>query len=520
MSGGERLTMNSPSHHVLLVEDDQSHAELVGEAFRAYPNFRLTILHSLSSANSFLAQEKPDLLFCDLLLPDGRGSSLLPVDREAASFPAVLITSFGDERTAVEVMKGGAYDYLTKSDQLFLEMPRIAERILREWQEIVKRREAEQALRRSEEHLRMALEAADAGTWEWDFSAKRFTFSVGIERFLNLSSDGTNLTVSQYLELVVPEDRQAVQSVLDQALEESAPYRIEPYQIEHRTMGPEGKERWLLVRGRVSRDERGEPLRLAGTLADITSRKTWEAKLRSTEDHLAHVSRVSTMGEMISGIAHELNQPLYAIQNYGKASLNMLARDDASNFDQIREWLEEITETAAHAGQVLTRLRNFVRKVPSQREWVNVCEVVETATAMVQYDGRRRSVKIEDTVSTEIPKVSIDAVQIEQVLVNLLRNSFEAIEHHHSNGSALVTIGAETSGDKVEVTVADNGPGLPEENNERVFDAFATTKEEGMGLGLAIARTIVEAHHGKLWATPNAEGGASFHFTLPVGQER
>jgi two-component system sensor kinase FixL len=510
--------MNAPVYHIVLVEDDEAHAELVSESFRLHPQFRLTILPSLKSARELLKDHQPDLLFADLVLPDGRGNQLLPEDRETAPFPTVLITSYGDERTAVKMIKGGAFDYLTKSDQLFIDMPRIAERVLREWQELVKRRKTEQALRRSEEHLRMALEAANAGTWEWDISAGRFTHSAGVERFFNLPERGVDFSITQYMEQIEPDDQQIVQGVFEQALNETVPYRIEPYQVELRTLMVGERERWLSVQGNVIRDEQGKPLRVAGTIVDISVRKEAEAKLRSMEDHLAHVSRVSTMGEMISGIAHELNQPLYTIQNYSKASLNLMAQDTALNADQIREWLVEISETATHAGKVLMRLRDFVQKVPSKRAAVDVRDVVEKATAMLRYDSGKQNITIFDTIASGVLQVKVDTVQIEQVLVNLLRNSFEAMEQSNINGSGRVTIAAEGRGDKIEVTVADNGPGLPEGSSARVFDAFSTTKPEGMGLGLAIARTIVESHGGKLWSTPNKEEGVSFHFTLPIGE--
>ena len=509
--------MSKPLYHIVLVEDDDAHAELVNESFKMHPQFRLTKLDRLKTAQDFLKNTQPDLLFSDLVLPDGRGIDLIPDAGDMAAYPAVLMTSYGDEQTAVEVMKSGAFDYLTKSEQLFYEMPRVAERVLREWQEIVKRREAEVALRRSEEHLRMALESAKAGTWEWDFQEGCFTHSEGLENFFQLPFKSKRFRLSQYLELVGPDDRELVKEILNQALSENPPYQQEPFQVEHRTLGPAGEERWLSVQGKVIRDEQDDLLRIAGTIVDITARKESEAKLRNMEDHLAHVSRVSTMGEMISGIAHELNQPLYAIQNYGKASLNLLAQGREANSDQIREWLEEITTTATHAGEVLTRHRDFVRKSPSERTSVDVQEVVRSATDMVRHESRKQSIAVRNIVSLELPKVSIDAVQIEQVLVNLLRNSFEALELSNRNGRALVRISAELIDGKLEVTVFDNGPGLPNEA-AKVFDAFSTTKPNGMGLGLAIARTIVESHGGKLWATSNQEEGVSFHFTLPIGK--
>ena len=246
-------------------------------------------------------------------------------------------------------------------------------------------------------------------------------------------------------------------------------------------------------------------------------REKAEQALRRSEEQLAHVARISTMGEMVSGIAHELNQPLYAIQNYSKACSHLLGYDGNVDRDQVRDWVDEIAATAEHAGEVLVRLRNFVLKSPAERTPVDLCETIETAIALVQHEARQRGVVIDCAPMAKTPTVFADDVQIVQVLVNLLRNAFEAMQQQ-SNGEPQITITAESNDDFIEVTVADNGPGIPSTRAERIFDAFNSTKPDGMGLGLAISMTIVESHGGRLWTTNSSNGGAVFRFSLPTGE--
>jgi PAS domain S-box-containing protein len=263
------------------------------------------------------------------------------------------------------------------------------------------------------------------------------------------------------------------------------------------------------------RDDDGSVIYLVPEGRDITEQKRAEASLRQKEAELAHVARVSTIGEMVAGLAHELNQPLYTIQNYGKACGNLLGDDNDVDRDQIREWLDEITSTAEYAGEVLLRLRNFVNRVPSEKEVVDLGETIGTAISFVHHEARESVAAIECAMSGALPTVFADAVQIQQVIVNLLRNAIEATQEK-PHGDPQVTISTETKHDLVEVAVADNGAGLPSESDLKIFEAFNSTKPDGMGLGLAISKTIVEAHGGTLVADNRPGGGAVFRFTLPI----
>lgn len=249
---------------------------------------------------------------------------------------------------------------------------------------------------------------------------------------------------------------------------------------------------------------------------DISAALEADAALREQQLQLAHVSRVSTMGEMVGGIAHELNQPLYSIQNYSKACINMLARGD-EYVDQVEHWLGEIARSAEHAGELLLRLRHFVTQSPNSRTPTSLREIIETAVSLVQSESQNRGVEIHIVIADE-PLVVADSVQIQQVVINLLRNAFDALQRK-SHGPPTIRIQASECSEAIEVTITDNGVGLPDPQEMRIFDAFQSTKTNGLGLGLAIGSTIVEAHQGRLWATSREEGGACFHFTLPLQQE-
>jgi two-component system sensor kinase FixL len=221
------------------------------------------------------------------------------------------------------------------------------------------------------------------------------------------------------------------------------------------------------------------------------------------------------MGEMVAGIAHEVSQPLYSVVNFAKASRNVLAGEGPPNLDELRQWNDEIATAAARAGEILRRLRSFARRAEPEYTRASIHELIEEAVELVAFEARGRQVAVELKLCEAAAPVDLHRVQIQQVLVNLLRNAYEAIEQV-SVEVRRVTIRTRAAGQFVEVSVADSGPGLSPDQQLRMFEPFVTTKPDGLGMGLAISKTIVEAHGGTLWATSNPGGGAVFHFTLPV----
>ena len=245
---------------------------------------------------------------------------------------------------------------------------------------------------------------------------------------------------------------------------------------------------------------------------DVTEQKNAAASLRKTESELAHVARVSTMGEMVGGIAHELNQPLYAIQNFSKASVTLLEGGTQLDRDRLTEWQHQITDAAEHAGKVLVRLRDFVSQRPVETSPIKISDVVDAAIAMTEHQARQNRVSLLRQIGSDLPMLLADSVQIQQVVVNLIRNGIEAMPD--TNDLRQIEISVENADNRISVQVSDNGKGLANDQHDGIFKAFRSTKPNGMGLGLAIAKTIIESHGGDLWATDRPGGGAVFHFTL------
>lgn len=253
---------------------------------------------------------------------------------------------------------------------------------------------------------------------------------------------------------------------------------------------------------------------IVGIAIDISRRKQAEEEARQHQAELAHVTRLATLGEMASAMAHEINQPLAAIVNYTRGCMHRL-RSGTTDHGQILAAMEQVAVQAERAGKVLHWVRDFVSKREPQWTALSVNDIVRDVIGLAEMEARDKQVVIRLALDDRLPLVAADRIQIEQVLLNLLLNSIEALEG--CSGERLVVIQTEGNGDEeIGVAVTDNGKGISAEHCDRLFDAFFTTKPKGMGMGLSISRTIIEAHGGRLWATPNAERGATFRFTLPT----
>ena len=250
-----------------------------------------------------------------------------------------------------------------------------------------------------------------------------------------------------------------------------------------------------------------------GFIRDITERQGTEQRLQDLQSELLHVSRLSAMGQMASALAHELNQPLTAIMNYVKAATRTMSALEGSQVEKAREWMEKATNQTARAGQIIRRLRDFIEKRESSRTYENLNKVVEEAIALGLVGSADTNVKVHLELDHGVPSNLIDKIQIQQVLINLIRNAIEAM---HDSPRRDLTIRTTAEGNSVEVGVSDTGPGLSEDVTARLFQPFVTTKEKGMGIGLTICQSIIEAHNGRIWATPNRDGGVEFRFQLPV----
>jgi two-component system sensor kinase FixL len=248
-----------------------------------------------------------------------------------------------------------------------------------------------------------------------------------------------------------------------------------------------------------------------GFVQDVTERQTAERRLHNLQDELAHVSRLTALGEMASALAHELNQPLSATANYVKGCVRLLERDPP-DIPKIRTALEAAGEQTLRAGQIIRRLRNFVSKGDAEHRIENLPKLIEEAGALAMVGAKERGVKLRFRFDAGMDQVLADKVPVQQVVLNLMRNAIDAMEDSPERSLTVGTRGAPDG--MVEVFVADTGPGLAPVVAEQLFRPFVTTKAAGMGVGLSISLTIVEAHGGRIWAEPNPAGGTVFRFTL------
>jgi two-component system sensor kinase FixL len=253
-----------------------------------------------------------------------------------------------------------------------------------------------------------------------------------------------------------------------------------------------------------------------GIIHDTSERVAADRKLQEIQGELLHISRLSEMGQMASALAHELNQPLAAITNYAKAARRTLDKVEGAEPLRARELLDKTAAQALRAGEIIRRLREFTEKADSNRTRENVNGLIEEAIGLGIVGTAEADVKIRVELYPELPPIFVDKIQVQQVVLNLVRNSIEAMVGWPRRE---LTISTAPDADFILITISDTGPGLAPEVQEKLFQPFVTTKTQGMGIGLSICRSIIDAHGGRLWATPNEGGGVAFRFRLPAGGE-
>jgi two-component system sensor kinase FixL len=251
-----------------------------------------------------------------------------------------------------------------------------------------------------------------------------------------------------------------------------------------------------------------------GFIRDLTERQDTEARLQELQSELVHMSRLTAMGEMASALAHELNQPLSAIANYMKGSRRLLANRSDENADLVRDAMDKAADQALRAGNIIRRLRDFVARGESERRVEDVKKLVEEASALALVGAKDKGVRVRYAFAPGLDFVLADRVQVQQVLLNLMRNAVEAMEDSTTRELTIATAPAQNG--SIEISVADSGAGIAPEIAAQLFQPFVTTKRTGMGVGLSISRTIIEAHGGAISARPNSGGGMVFSFTLPA----
>jgi PAS domain S-box-containing protein len=356
-------------------------------------------------------------------------------------------------------------------------------------------------LQEQEKKFRDAVETMPALAFVADPRGNRTFLNRGWLEYTGLSSE--QASGSGWEIAVHPDDRKRVTEQWREARTTGEPL---DYEVRLRR-GSDGVYRWFQTRAQPLRDNRGKIVKWCGVANDIEDRKRAE----QLQADLTHASRVSTMGELVASISHELAQPITVTTAHAKASLRWLQRDPPE-VNEARKGTERIVEAGALASEIINRLRSLYKKSSPKRELVAVNEVIGEMARMLKTEAGRHSVSINTDLKDDLPSTVADRVQLQQVLMNLMLNGIEAMK---DTGGEL-TVKSQLGEDRqIMISVNDTGPGLPVGKADRIFDAFFTEKPQGSGMGLAISKSIVESHGGRIWANGNGRG-ATFHFTLPA----
>jgi two-component system sensor kinase FixL len=377
-------------------------------------------------------------------------------------------------------------------------------------EDVTERRRAETQLLKSESLLRAAQAIANLGNYEVQLPGGTSHWSDQMFRIVGLDPAEGPIEPDEFVaQLVHPDDRERVLREWQRAIGETG-----RFDVEYRLLRPDGTVRDVHSLAQVTTGPDGESLVVTGTMHDISERKRSEEETRQTQEKLTHVSRLSTMGEMATGLAHEINQPLTAIATYAQAGLRMMNAPGGADHDDITEALKQITNQALRAGEVIKRLRAFVKNRATRTEVLDLNSLIEDVQVLAESDARSNDVRLTLDLAPSVPPVSADPVQIQQVLLNLIRNAIDAL-NESPGATREIVVSTRNEPDAVEVAVVDRGPGIAPQVADNLFNPFYTTKATGTGLGLAISRSIIRAHLGKLAHRPTPGGGTTFYFTLP-----
>jgi C4-dicarboxylate-specific signal transduction histidine kinase len=365
----------------------------------------------------------------------------------------------------------------------------------------------------SKEQLELLSSINTLGFWSWTAASDRVCASRHTRRILGFEKH-EKLTRESLLAAVHPSDRAAVVDAL------SAPTRPgEIVEMELRVVGRNAEIGWITVKACAYFDAAGTVRKVAGYVLDEGQRKRAEATSLKQQQQITHLTRVAMLGELSGALAHELQQPLTAILCNAQAAQIIAAKPQA-NVGALQEILSDIVNDDKHAGQIIQHLRSLLMRGEMQFQAVNIGDLLRGVLTLANSTLCERNVRLETHIDQSIPQVSGDRVELQQVLLNLILNACESMSNNATSDRRIQVIAAlDDDRRTVRTTVLDRGGGIDAEQLERVFDPFFTTKKRGLGLGLAVCRSIIAAHKGRLWATNNSDRGAAFHFTLPVSRE-
>jgi two-component system cell cycle sensor histidine kinase/response regulator CckA len=495
---------------ILLIEDEPAHAELVRRAFQASGDrFDLVTVSTLTGAFKLIETKRPDLIITDWALPDGDGGRLLSHAQSNGDLPVIVMTSYGNEQTAVEAMRSGALDYVVKSAEAMSDMPHVAERALREWQLVHDRRVAEEALRESEVRFRTLSENAPDIVYTLSHDG-RFTYvNPAWEKILGHPAYevmGRPLT-----EFVAEEDRDDVESLLIRVC--AGPDAIQG--LKGAFLHKNGTRRIFLVSCGPNVNPEGRVTGAVGLLKDITATIQLESQLLQSQ-------KMEALGTLAGGVAHEFNNVLTAIKGY-----TQLMAIDKEMPESLRELLDKIDEATGRARDLTRKLLTFSRIESGVKTAVDINTVVNTVVDLILHTFPR-NIKVQLNLDKDIGIISANSTQLEQVVLNLSLNAKDAMP---DGGELTFTTAPRrldesfcrvnpwaTPGHYVVLSVADAGSGIAPHDVTRIFEPFYTTKEaeKGTGLGLSVAYSIIRSHSGGILVDSRPANGTRFDLFFPI----
>lgn len=512
---------------IVHLEDDAADAELAQAALQsAGLDCHIMRVETREDYCQAVAEAEPDVILADYRLPTFDGVSALRLARELCpGVPFIFVSGTMGEDAAIEALTGGATDYVLKGKVARL-APAV-KRALSEAENARERKRAEVKLRDREGELAAIYENtpfiimvvdSQRRVRKVNGAAREFAHATVVDLLGRRGGEALGCLHAQ-------DDPQGCgfgpdcpactvrRTVLDTFETGQSHFQVEA-SLPFLHDGAPQELTFLLSTAKLN--VRDGPLALV-TIQDITERKRAENKLAELQAQLTHASRLATLGELAAGVVHEVNQPLCTIVNFAKACKNM-ASGDAPDLSSICQWSETIAGAAARSGDIVRRMLTFARAGDARRAMISIEQLVSDAILLVRHEARSRRVELRPETSEQDLAVYADSVRIHQVLVNLLRNAIESFTEA-SPADRRVVVRARRGDGRVQVSVSDNGPGPPEAESAKIFEPFFTTKPQGLGIGLAISRRIIEDHGGRIWAEAAHSGGLTIHFTLATGKD-
>ena len=371
---------------------------------------------------------------------------------------------------------------------------------------------AQELSRESEATISLAAQSADLGLWSRDMQTDKIWATERTRTMYDFTA-GVSVTFERFLESVHPDERLSIEGTIKEALVDGRDYNIE-----HRIIRRNGEVRWIAARGRAIYSAAGQPLKMMGASFDVTGRKQRELEAEGHRQEIAHLGRVALMGEMAASLAHELNQPLTAIVSNAGAGQRFLDQGEV-DIQELHELMSDIVSDGERAGEIIRGIREMVKKGKAMHGPVDMNQVVTDVVRLTKSDAVSRSCTVLTELDSELARVEGDPIQLQQVLLNLVLNAFDAMQEIPVQFRQVVLSTKSDADGFVHTAIRDFGPGFSDSLRKRIFEPFFSTKKDGLGMGLAIARSIVESFGGVLEARNAPGGGGLFHITLPGRSE-